>query len=414
MTIAQLTAAAIAAATFAALAVGKVPRLRLNRASIALVGAGAVLVSGIVPFQDALALIDLKTIFLLLSMMVINAVLELAGFFTWVGQLVIDRARSPFMLLALVIVTAGVLSALFINDPVALMLTPLVCGVVLRLRIDPLPYLVALATAANIGSAATITGNPQNILIGTSSGIAYLTFLFHIGPISLMGMVVIYAVVALLYRRELSQPLARAGANGANLAARRTDTSRRVYAPLLRKCLIVIAAMTAAFLANVHVALAAYVAACALLFTRRIRSERILRLIDWPLLLLFLGLFIVTGALEYTGASALLFEAARPLASGGVLPLTAVTTLLSNLISNVPAVLLFRPLVPQFADPQRTWLILAAASTLAGNLTLIGSVANLIVAEQARKFGVKLSFGEYLKAGVPITLLSLALVVLWL
>jgi len=414
MTSTQILAALIAAATFIALAIGRVPHLRLNRASIALVGAGAVLATGIVPFADALALIDLGTVFLLLSMMVINAVLEAAGFFTWVGRLVIERARSSYALLALVVVTAGVLSALFINDPVALMLTPLVCGVALQLRISPLPYLVALATAANIGSAATITGNPQNILIGTSSGIPYLAFLAHIGPISLFGMVVVFAVTALLYRRELAQPLARAPISASGSSDLRNGAQRRIHTPLLRKSLIVIAAMTVAFLANVNVALAAYVAACAMLLTRRIRSERILTRIDWPLLLLFFGLFIVTGTLEHTGVSALLFDALRPLASGGVLPLTAVTTLLSNLISNVPAVLLFRPLVPQFDDPQRTWLVLAAASTLAGNLTLIGSVANLIVAEQARKFGVTLSFGEYLKAGVPITLLSLTIVVLWL
>jgi len=407
----QIVSALIAAATFVALAIGRVPRLRLNRASIALVGAGVVLITGVVPFHDALELIDLGTIFLLLSMMVINAVLELSGFFTWIGRLIIERAASPFVLLTLVTLTAGVSSALFINDPVALMLTPLVCGVALHLRLNPMPYLIALAAAANIGSAATITGNPQNILIGASSGIPYLTFLTHIGPISLAGMGIVIAVIYALYRRDLSAPIARPAPATPVPGETRDAAQRRIYAPILRKTIVVVTGMTIAFLADVDVALAAYVAACALLLTRRIRSERILTLIDWPLLLLFFGLFIVTGALEYTGASQLLFEAVRPLTSGGALPLTAVTTLLSNVISNVPAVLLFRPLVPQFADPERTWLILAAASTFAGNLTLIGSVANLIVAEQARKLGVHLSFGEYLRAGVPITLLSLAIVV---
>jgi Na+/H+ antiporter NhaD/arsenite permease-like protein len=414
MTASQIIAALIAGVTFVALAIGKLPRLQLNRASITLVGAGAVLVTGIVPFHDALGLIDLGTIFLLLSMMVINAVLELAGFFTWVGRQVIERATSPAALLVLVTVTAGVLSALFINDPVALMLTPLVCSVAMQLRLNPMPYLVALATAANIGSAATITGNPQNILIGTSSGIPYLTFLAHVGPISAVGMIIVVSVVYALYRRDLAAPITRPSNDATIPTETREAAQRRIYAPVLRKAVIVIVAMTMAFFADVDVALAAYLAACALLFTRRVRSERILNLIDWPLLLLFFGLFIVTGALEHTGASKLLFELVRPLTSGGTLPLTAVTTLLSNLISNVPAVLLFRPLVAQFADPERTWLILAAASTLAGNLTLIGSVANLIVAEQARKLGVHLSFGEYLRAGVPITMLSLAVVVVWL
>lgn len=417
----QLGAAAIALLTFVALAVGKVPRLQMNRAAIALVGAGAVMVFGIVSFEQALKTIDLGTIFLLLSMMVINAVLELAGFFTWVGELVIERANTPLVLLVLVVITAGVLSALFINDPVALMLTPLVCGVTMRLRRNPIPYLIALATAANIGSAATITGNPQNILIGTSSGISYLTFLARIAPVSLAGMLVVIGVVYGLYRREFAQPLGvedpqapHAHFNASAQPVTRAEVENRVYVPVLRKSLIVIVAMVIAFLANVNVALAAYLAACALLISRRIRSERILALIDWPLLLLFLGLFIVTGSLETTGMSEWLFERVKPLAYGGTAPLTLVTTVLSNLISNVPAVLLFRPLVPQFADPQQTWLVLAAASTLAGNLTLIGSVANLIVAEQARKFGIELSFGEYLRAGVPITLLTLLLVIVWL
>jgi Na+/H+ antiporter NhaD/arsenite permease-like protein len=417
---APIASAIIAALTFVALAVGKLPRLQMNRAAIALAGAGLILVLNVVSFEEAMRSIDLSTIFLLLSMMVVNAVLELAGFFTWVGELVIERAQSPVALLVLVVLTAGVLSALFINDPVALMLTPLVCGVVMRLKRDPLPYLIALATAANIGSAATITGNPQNILIGTSSGIPFVTFLARIAPVSLVGMAIVVGVLLLLYRREFARPLgvddpetplAEFQPNAVATQAGGAASYERVYVPVLRKSLIVIGLMLVAFLANVNVALAAYLAACALLVTRRIRSEQILALIDWPLLLLFLGLFIVTGSLEHTGASGWLFERVRLLAFGGTAPLTLVMLALSNLISNVPAVLLFRPLVPQFADPERTWLVLAAASTLAGNLTLIGSVANLIVAEQARKFKIDLSFGAFLRAGIPITLLSLLAVI---
>jgi Na+/H+ antiporter NhaD/arsenite permease-like protein len=444
MTYPQIAASFIALITFVALAAGRIPRFPINRAAMALIGGGLVMVLQVLPFSEAQKTIDLSTILLLLSMMVINAVLELAGFFTWVGNLVIERASSPMKLLVLVTFTSGVLSALFINDPVVLMLTPLVCGVVLRLRYNPIPYLIALATAANIGSAATITGNPQNILIGMSSQIPYLSFLARLGPVALVGMGLVVVVVRLVYRRDFERSGSfsrkeRGGAESAEVSISSfsapsalpylrekkegsspahpislEEASTTVYIPILRKCLLVIAGMLMAFLAGVEIPLAAYVAACTLLFTRRIKTEKILALIDWPLLLLFFGLFIVTGSLELTGVSEKLFGLVSGLAYSGVAPLALVTTVLSNTISNVPAVLLFRPLIPQFPNPQQAWLTLAGASTLAGNLTLIGSVANLIVAEQALKFGIKLLFTEYLRAGVLVTVLSLLVCIAWL
>ncbi len=184
--------------------------------------------------------------------------------------------------------------------------------------------------------------------------------------------------------------------------------------PVLRKCLLVIAALLVALLVGLQPPLAAFFAACALFVTRRIKSEKILGLVDWSLLVMFCGLFAVTGALEITGVSQDLFNLVSGLARSGVAPLTLVTTLLSNTISNVPAVLLFRPLVARFPNPMQAWLTLAAASTLAGNLTLIGSVANLIVAEQALKVGVRVTFMEYLRAGVIITVLTLMVAVVWL
>lgn len=422
MSFPQLASAAVALATFVALAAGGVPFFRLNRATIAMLGAAALLALGVVSIAQAERAVDLGTLVLLLSMMVINAVLELGGFFTWAGELIIERAASPLALLILVSLTSGVLSALFLNDPVCLMLTPLVCGVALRLGRNPMPYLIATATAANVGSTATITGNPQNILIGASSGIPYLEFLARLGPIALVGLAIVIGVIWLLYPDEFHPGGARAKPEAAPAAPPRAagqplsmaTAAGTVYAPVLRKSLLVVAGLLAAFLAGVPVALAAFLAACALLLTRRIKSEKVLLLVDWPLLVLFGGLFVVTGALEVTGVSDRLFGLVSGLADGGVVPLAAVAAVLSNTISNVPAVLLFRPLIPQFADPTSAWLTLAAASTLAGNLTLIGSIANLIVAEQALKFGLRLTFREYLRCGIPITGLTLLVAVAWL
>jgi len=188
----------------------------------------------------------------------------------------------------------------------------------------------------------------------------------------------------------------------------------RTYRPLLRKSMLAAGLMLVAFVIGLPIPLAALAAAGLLLITRRLKPRRVFLEMDWSLLVFFSGLFIVTGAIETTGLTERLFAIALPVAEKGVAALSGVAVVLSNLVSNVPAVLLFRPLVPAFPDPQRTWLTLAMATTLAGNLTLLGSVANLIVAETAKARGVHLTFGEYLKAGVPITLSSLAIGIIWL
>jgi len=392
------------AMTYLGVAVGAYPRLRMNRATIALVGAVALIALGLMPLEVALASLDANTLLLLFAMMIVNAHLRLAGFFQWVSAFIFARAQSPRILLAWIILAAGLLSALFLNDTIVLMFTPMVLEVTTTLKRNPLPYLVGLATAANIGSTATITGNPQNMLIGMASQISFVAFLAALAPVALIGLGIAWLVLVAIYRDEF--------------AVTRFDVARavpaRVYAPLLQKSLALVGLMLIAFFAGAPIALAALAVAAALLVTRRVKPERIFAQVDWSLLVFFSGLFVVTGALSYTHWSDELFAFAEPLARGGLAPLAIVTAALSNLISNVPAVMLFRPLVPQFAEPTRAWLTLAMASTLAGNLTLLGSVANLIVAESARARGVKLSFAEYLRAGVPITLLTVAVGIVWL
>lgn len=391
----------IIAAIYASIAVGHVPRLRMNRASIALVGAAVLVALGAITQEQAFHAIDLGTITLLFSMMVINTQLQRAGFFSLVGNRVLRLARSPKMLLALVIGASGVLSAFFLNDPVCLLFTPLVVDVTLRAKRNPIPYLMGLATAANIGSTATITGNPQNLIVGQASGIPYLTFLAHLAPVAILGMLIAWVVIVLLYRKEFIKPM-----ESPELP------EPRVYRPLLKRTLAVTVGLLIAFLIGVPIATAAFIGA-SLLMVARLKPAKVLQ-VDWNLLVFFAGLFIVTGALETTGLSARLFDLLRPVITGGVASLSIATTALSNLISNVPAVLLFRPIVPTLENPQQAWLVIAMASTLAGNLTLLGSVANLIVAEIAGHKGVNLSFGEYLRAGVPITVLTLIVGIIWL
>lgn len=386
---------------YAAIAVGEVPRLRMTRATIALAGAALLVVVGAISEHDAIAAIDVGTLLLLGAMMVINTNLRLAGFFRAVTARALRLARTPRALLALVIASAGVLSALFLNDTICLMLTALVVDIARRLERDPIPYLIGLATATNVGSVATITGNPQNIIIGQASGIPYLTFLAYLGPVALLGLIVCWVVIVLLYPREFRGTLPMVEL-----------PPPRPFTPLLNRTLAVVLGLLIAFLLGAPIVTAASFAA-ALLLLSRLRPARLLAL-DWDLLAFFAGLFAITGAVRATGISAALFNAAQPILSAGIPGLSAVTAVLSNLISNVPAVLLLQTTIPALPDAQLAWLTLAMASTLAGNFTLLGSAATLIVAEIAAGKGEDLSFMAFLKAGVPITALTLAIGVIWL
>lgn len=391
----------IIAAAYAAIAVGRVPGLRMKRATIALTAAVLLIVVGALTEEEALHAIDLGTLLLLGAMMVININLRLGGFFRAVTSRTLRFARTPGTLLALIIASSGILSALFLNDTICLMLTPLVVDITRRLQRDPIPYLIGLAVATNVGSVATITGNPQNIIIGQASGISYVSFMLALAPIAAFGLAICWLVIRLLFRREFH--------------GRLPDVELpppHPFAPLLSRTLLVVGALLIAFLTGAPIVTAACAAAGVLLVSR-LRPEKLLDL-DWDLLAFFAGLFAITGAIEATGLGAQFIQLTEPLLLAGIPGLSAMTAILSNVVSNVPAVLLLQGAVPTFENPQQAWLTLAMASTLAGNFTLLGSAATLIVAELADQRGVRLSFGVYLRAGIPITLLTLAFGVIWL
>jgi Na+/H+ antiporter NhaD/arsenite permease-like protein len=376
----------------------------MNRATIALVGATLLVAGGVLSLDQAYRAVDWNTLLLLFGMMVLNVNLRAGGFFQRVTAGVIRFAKTPRRLLALIIGASGVLSAVFLNDTIVLVFTPIVLDVTLALRRNPLPYLVGLVTAANIGSVATITGNPQNMLVGLSSGISFVDFTEALAPIAVVGLAIAWGVLVLVYRREFTgSPL------GTVVEVPISGDHRTLI-----KALVATGVMGVTLVAGLPVPLAAALAAALLLVTRRTAPEGVFQEIDWGLLVFFIGLFVVTGALEASGLSGQLLQLLHPHANGGPLPLSAVSVVLSNVVSNVPAVMLLRPVVPTLNDPASAWLTIAMATTLAGNLTLIGSVANLIVAEIARRRGVELSFGEYLKAGTAIAILSLGVGILWL
>ncbi|HEX7087043.1 MAG TPA: anion transporter [Vicinamibacterales bacterium] len=390
--------------TYIVLAIGQPPLFRIDRAGAAVIGAILMVAFGGLPFDEAARAVDYRTLVLLFGMMVLVAHLQMATFFRSAARLVAAHVRHPAALVAAITVAAGVLSALFVNDTVCLMFTPIVIEVAALRGLSPLPLLLGVATGANIGSVATITGNPQNMLIGSLSGIGYARFAGALAPVALVGLALNAALICLLFRRDLS------GAAAPPRPARIRPLHRR----LMVKPLLVAAAMLVGFLAGVEPALVAAGGAAALLVTRRIKPEKVWKRVDWDLLMLFVGLFIVIGGIEHAGLDRQLFEWLRPLGLETMHGLTAIATLLSNVISNVPAVMLLSRFVPELPSPETAWLTLAMSSTLAGNLTLLGSIANLIVLEGARRRGVTITFGQYLRVGLPVTLLTLAFGVWWL
>jgi len=395
MTQPQGTALGIFLLTYVGVALGGIPGLRLDRTGAAVVGAAFMVALQVVTPQQAYAFVDLGTLVLLFGMMVLVGHLRLSGFFRWTGVMLARRAATPHRLLLGLVVVAGALSALFVNDTVCLALTPLVLEVTAALGVRATPYLIALATASNVGSVATLTGNPQNMLIGAASGIHYAHFFAALFPVAAVGLVLDFLVIAAVYRRDLARPFPAPA-----------HPRVKVHGFLMLKGLAASAVMLAFFFAGANISIVALTAGAALLLTRRVKSEKVFVEINWNLLTLFAGLFVVVGAARSAGLAERAFDLLHARQVHGVPSLSALAALLSNLVSNVPAVMLFIPLVPQLPDPGRAWLALAMASTLAGNLTLVGSIANLIVAEGSKRSS-PLGFGEYLKVGVPVTLLTL-------
>ena len=397
-------AGAIFLATYAVMAVGKLPGFHLDRAGAALLGAALMVATGILSLEEAYRAVDLDTIVLLLGMMIVVANLRLSGFFRLVTAWAVTRAHRPLPLLAAIALAAGVLSAFLVNDAICLVMAPLVLELTRTLKRDPVPYLLAVAMAANVGSVATITGNPQNMIVGSLSGIPYAEFAAALAPVAAIGLLLTVALVALGNPREF-------------LTRERLEAARprvRVHRWLALKSVLVTAAMVAAFFMGVPVAEAALVGGAVLLLTRSVKARKVYAHIDWPLLVMFAGLFVVVAGFQHAVLSPDLLARARLLMPGGDVGLAGATAVLSNLVSNVPAVLVLQPLVAASPDPTHAWLVVAMAATFAGNLPLVGSVANLIVAQSAAAAGVRIGFWRYFAVGAPLTLATLAVGTVWL
>ncbi len=399
----RIAAVCIFAASYLALAIGKVPGLSIDRAGVALVGACLMVASGVITLDDAYRAVDMGTITLLLGMMIVVANLRISGFFALVNAWVARGMRRPTMLLAAIVLVSGAFSAFLVNDAICLVMAPLVLELTLGLKRNPVPYLLAVAMASNVGSTATITGNPQNMMIGSMSGIPYTQFAAALAPVALIGLVLTVALLALLHRTELR-------GDSLHPLLPRLHVNR----VLVARSLLATAIVVALFFAGQPPAKAAIVVGALLLLTRRVKSARVYAEIDWSLLLMFAGLFIIVAGAERELLSPQIVDAVGRLHLATIPVLSFVTAALSNIVSNVPAVLLLKPFVAALPDHDRAWLVIAMASTLAGNFTVLGSIANLIVVEKAARRGVVIGFWDYFRVGAPLTVLTLVVGSLWL
>ncbi len=425
------TAAVVFIVTYALISVRRFPKVRIDRPAAALVGAGLMIVLGVVTPSDAIDSINMDIILLLVGMMVLVAGLELCGFFEWVSLRMIKYSRDQFTFLVLTMVVTGTLSALILNDTVVLLFTPIIIRTCRLLKSNPVPFLIAEAIAANIGSVATAVGNPQNAYIATKADISFVDFSARLAPVAAVCMVIAIAMTYAICRKDIRRGNAHEfrqkiraegwGVFEANLVngdaaarsgMRRLRENRTGLFALLGITGITFVAFMASHVIGVPLAVIAFLAGVLALFVlplvSDIRSREMLAGVDWSIVLFFVGLFIVLQGVKDSGLLLEirgLFPGFEEGGSPSIEWLAALSALLSNLVSNVPSVMLLSELIP--VGQSELWYALASSSTLAGNATLLGAAANIIVAEKAEGMGVEVSFWRFALVGFPIAMATL-------
>jgi Na+/H+ antiporter NhaD/arsenite permease-like protein len=428
----MLLALVIFLVTYILISVRRIGKLNLERPVVALFGAALMVVTGVVAADQAFASIQLDILGLLLGMMIIVVSLELCGFFTWVSVKMIRASKNQFQFLVLVMLVTALLSALILNDTVVLLFTPIVIKACRLIKANPIPFLVAEAISANIGSVATPVGNPQNAFIATQSHITFAEFTTKLLPVTLLCLVVAMVLVWLVFRKDLTDGCERNGRYWLCERSRPIDAEKAIeeIAPgkVHRSVYLVLGVLVLVFVGfvlspyiNLPLAMVAFIGgAFVLMFlpflNRSVHSIEVLRKVDWTLIMFFVGLFVVLKGVETSGLLAEMMTAFQASSGSGLssIPgLTGFCAILSNLISNVPAVMLLSPFVASVGD-NNLWLALVTSSTLAGNATILGAAANVIVVETGNKMGVEVSLWQFMKAGLPITIITLLLSVFML
>src|SRR5438105_2554370 len=373
--------------------------LPLNRPAAALLGAVLMVATGVVTPERAYRAVNYDTIVLLLAMMLVSSYLYLAHFFEWAADIVLRFSCTPQRLLFYLILTSGILSALLVNDTICLMLTPLVIAVIRRGKLPLLPYLIALATSANIGSAATLVGNPQNMIIGHFSHIPFSQFSRTLAPAAIIGLAINFIILRFGFRCALRSAVIE----------REARVVPKLDRGLFAIVCIVFLSIFACFVAGLNLAWTALSGAVLVMVLARRDTHEVLKLVDWHLLIFFAALFVVVDGLSDTGLPDAIYRHLRPVFGSSVTTqtwnLAWFSVAGSNLFSNVPFVLVAGKWIARFTDPELMWKVLALATTFAGKLTIVGSVANMIVVESVREH-LEVGFWDYARFGIPITILT--------
>ena len=395
-------------ATYLGMAAGRLPWLHVDRTGIALLGVIALLATETVTIDDLGANIDTSTLVLLFALMIISAQFAASGFYDVCAERIVSKRSSPAMLLALTVGVCGALSALLANDIVTYSMAPLLIAGARSRGLDPRPFLIALAGASNAGSAATLIGSPQNILIGQIGNLSFHIYLLTGLLPAVVGLAAFYGVIWVLWHDRIDGTVLAVTREVPEVPHQPHDRNQTI------KGLVAMALLLGLFMTQLPRDIVGLLIAAILLSNRKITSRRMIAAVDWPLLLLFACLFAITGVLADTG---LPWTFISFLDDHGLLPdnlavLAPLTLFMSNAIGNVPSVILLLQIWPN--PPQGALYGLALLSSLSGNLLLIGSLANFIVVERAASLGVRLTFGEYARAGVPATLISVAFATAWL
>jgi len=393
----EATAIVIFAFTYVLISGRRLKVLPLYRPAAALLGAVLMVASGVMTPEEAYRAVDYNTIVLLLGMMLIAAYLHMAGFFAWAADWILRHARTPQRLLLLVMLTSAVLSALLVNDTVCLLLTPLVVAVIVRGRLPLLPYLMALATSANTGSVATLVGNPQCMIIGQMSRMSFGRYALSLTPVAAVCLAINYAVLAWGFRKTLAAASIHLDEN--------TEAAPALDRKLVATVGVAFALVLAGFLSGFNLPWTALSGAALIMVVARRDTHVVLKHVDWHLLVFFAALFVVVEGLNGTGLPDQLRPCFGATVAAQAWNLTWFSVLGSNIFSNVPFVLVVGKWMAGFSRPDLMWKVLALTTTFAGNLTILGSVANIIVVESARGH-CEVGFWDYAKLGIPITILT--------
>lgn len=393
--------------------------LNQNSASVVILGTVVLIVFGVTTLEDAFKSVDINTIVLLLGTMIFSAYIERTKFFEATSLWIISKAKKPKMMLLYLIITSAILSAFFVNDTVCILLTPLVIAITKRANLNPVPFLLGLVMSANIGSAMTLIGNPQNMVIATASGIHFYRYFFYVLPLVSICLTITYFFISLLFKRDLPESEIKVDIKIYRIP--------QAYLVILYRLLglfivfVILLFIPSEKLFNIPESqklpvIAIMIGSLAIIFGR-FNPDETLKVIDWTLILFFSGLFIVVEAIRQTGVVESMYSFLRPYFGNSfiqeLLSFSFMTLVGSNLVSNVPYVIIAKSWIYEFSDPNKFWVLLALISTFAGNLTIIGSVANIIVLEKSKKFA-NIDFWTYSKVGIPLTLITSLIAILYL